>query len=68
MIDWMPIVNRLRTSRGPLVKLAATIGVCPQHLRRLARGEVGEPKFTAGIQLLDMHSDDRPEHHAELRL
>jgi len=68
MIDWQPIVNRLRNSRGPIERWARSINACPVHLCRLARGEVNDTKFNIGVRLLDMHLDDYPEHHRELGL
>ncbi len=68
MIDWQPIVNRLRSSRGSLEIVSREIGSCPVHLRRLARGEIKDTKFRIGVMLLDLHSDDFPEHHKGLNL
>ena len=38
-------------------QLAKKVGSDWQHLNRLARGDVREPKFMVGIKILDIHYD-----------
>jgi len=68
MIDWQSITLHLRSSRGSMKNLARLVDSCPQTISRLERGETVEPKFSIGVKLLDLHSDDFPEQHQELRL
>ena len=68
MIDWSYVVNRLRSSRGSLEKVARQVDSCPQHLRRLARGDIQDTKFMVGVKLLDMHIDDYPDDHKKMAL
>ena len=67
-IDWQTITNNLRKPYGNLTNLAKAIDACPVHLRRLARGEVREPKFSLGVALLDLHYDHSPERHQGITL
>jgi len=57
MIDWALVLLRLQNQYGSIHKLAAEVNSCPVHLRRLARGEINEPKFMVGVKLLDLHYD-----------
>lgn len=68
MIDWTLIVNRLRSSRGSLERVAREIHTCPIHLRRLARGDIRDTKFQTGIKLLDLHHDDYPREHKLIKI
>ena len=68
MIDWIGITNRIRAKQGSLENVARDLNMCPVHLRRLSRGEVNEPKFSAGIKLLDLHLDLYPVQHEEINL
>ena len=68
MIDWSMIVLSLQNKGFSCEKLAGQLGSCPVHLRRIARGEVIQPKFDVGIKLLDLHSDLCPGSHKNLVL
>jgi len=68
MIDWPLIVNRLRKAHGNLEIVAGLVHSCPQHLRRLSRGDINDTKFLIGIRLLDLHADGYPEQHREIEL
>ena len=67
MIDWQIITNRLR-KHGSLESIGRENNISSVHLRRLARGEVKEPKFEAGIKLLDLHLDLFPDKHRDIKL
>ncbi|NCC41507.1 MAG: hypothetical protein EOM21_19195, partial [Gammaproteobacteria bacterium] len=56
--DWAALLCRLRTRTGtPLARIAPRVGMCEKTINRLARGEVAEPRFTAGLALLDLAAD-----------
>lgn len=54
-IDWQRVCLNLRTHYGPLSRVATEVGADAMTLQRMARGETSEPKFAAGVQLLDLH-------------
>lgn len=56
MIDWQKVVLNLRR-HGSLETIARRVGSDGRHLRRLARGEVEQPRFNTGVRLLDLHLD-----------
>ena len=62
MIDWMTICLDLRSYR-PLSQVAKEIGSDWQHLNRLARGEVQQPRFETGVKLLDLHHEHCKGNH-----
>lgn len=66
-IDWQQIALNLRQSGRPLTWVAKQIGCDEATINRLARGDVLEPRFSVGIQLLDLHYDLFPELHTTLR-
>jgi hypothetical protein len=49
------VVLNLRTHYKPLSTIATEIGMDWQHLNRLARGDVAEPRFNSGLRLLNLH-------------
>lgn len=63
MINWQTVTLNLRRHYGPLTKVAKKVGSDERHLRRLARGEVEQPRFNTGVKLLDLHSDVCPDRH-----
>lgn len=63
MIDWQRVMWNLRRECGPLTKVARLANADPQHLQRLARGEVYEPRFSLALRLLDLHLDYVPDHN-----
>lgn len=67
LLDWAPIVCRLRRVK-PLARLARELHITPEHIQRLARGEVQETAFSTGIRLLDLHRDHFPAEHSRLQL
>lgn len=63
MIDWQRICLNLQAKYKPLAKVATEIGADAATLRRLARGETKEPKFSTGLRLLDLHYDQCSDRH-----
>ena len=66
MIDWQKVVLNLRNHYGPLSRIGRELSIKDTHLRRLARGEVAEPRFNSGVKLLDLHYDVMGERHCEV--
>ena len=65
MIDWQRVALNLRRYK-PLSQVAKEVGSDWQHLNRLARGEVAQPRFETGVRLLDLHYDVAPDRHHEV--
>jgi hypothetical protein len=59
MIDWSRITNEIRASGYVLSKVAKDVGSDWQHINRLARGEVEQPKYDVGVKLLKIHEETR---------
>ena len=55
--NWSIICLQLRRDYKNLHAIGKEIGSDWQHLNRLARGDVKEPKFMVGVKLLDLHYD-----------
>jgi len=66
MIDWQQLATNIQNSGYALSRAAKLVHCDPQHIRRLARGEVIEPRWSTGLRLLDLHFDLCPERHAEV--
>lgn len=64
MIDWQRLLLNLRSSYKPLAKVADEVGADEGTLRRLARGDTKEPKFSVGLRLLDLHYDQCGDRHS----
>ena len=62
LIDWQRLCLNLRKHK-PLAAIAKDLDCDPQTLRRLARGDVSEPRFSIGMELLNKHYDLWPEIH-----
>lgn len=54
IVDWPLLLVYLRKHNGPLSRLAPRVGMCEKTINRLARGEIAEPRFSAGVALLDV--------------
>ena len=65
MIDWQTVTIALRTHYKPLATVAKEVGSDWQHLNRLARGEVSQPRFDTGVKLLDLAYDVLPPEQFE---
>jgi len=61
-INWQIVCLNLRRYKS-LSVVAKEIGVDWQHLNRLARGEVQQPRWETGMRLLDLHLEKCPEQH-----
>ena len=58
MIDWSQCILNIRNETGNSVStIARKIDSTERHLNRIVRYEVAEPKFSKGLQLLDLHLD-----------
>jgi hypothetical protein len=66
MIDWQKVVLNLQNQYGPITRIGRELSIKDDHLRRLARGEVAEPRFNSGVKLLDLHFDVMGERHREV--
>jgi len=62
MVDWQQVCLNLRRHK-PLSQIAKDVGSDWQHLNRLARGDVKQPRFDTGMALLDLHFDLFPGQH-----
>lgn len=60
MIDWQQLTISLRQHYKPLERVADELGISRQHINRLARGDVLEPRFNSGVRLLDLAHDVLP--------
>lgn len=60
MIDWQQLTISLRQHYKPLERVADELGISRQHINRLARGDVLEPRFNSGVRLLDLAYDVLP--------
>lgn len=67
MINWQALTNNLRGYK-PLSKVAIEVDIDAGTLRRIARGDTPEPKFSQGLILLDLHYDLFPDRHKEVLL
>jgi len=54
-IDWQRICVELRRHYKPLSQVAKEAGSDWQHLNRLARGDVQQPRYNTGVRLLNLH-------------
>ena len=62
-IDWQKIILNLRHA-GCTTKLIYTKAKMDEStVRRFARGELKEPRFSQGLELLDLHERFCPEKH-----
>lgn len=66
LVKWDRLALNLR-KKMPLEKMADLAGMDAGTLRRLARGETLEPKFTQGLILLDLHLEYCPELHHQIK-
>jgi hypothetical protein len=64
-IDWQQLALNLRRHQSTSA-LARDLGIDPSVLQRLARNEILEPRFSLGLQLLNLHLDHCPDKHQAL--
>jgi len=62
-VDWQQVCLNLRAHFGPMSKVGPVVGADPDTLNRMARGSTAEPKFAAGVNLLDLHYATCPDKH-----
>ena len=60
MIDWSLLTMLLRKHYKNLSQVGKEVGSDWQHINRLARGDVIQPKFDLGIKLLNLGHDHIP--------
>ena len=63
-IKWQQVVLNLRNYKS-LESISTLLDMDAQHLRRLARGDVKQPRFESGLRLLDLHYEQFPELHTQ---
>ena len=54
-VNWQHIALTLRTKFRGLQRVADSLGIDDQTIRRLARGETTEPRYTTGVRLLELY-------------
>lgn len=59
LVDWTTLLPLLRR-HVPLTRIGDTVGMDEATINRLARGEIQEPRFGAGLRLLDLAADYLP--------
>ena len=57
MVDWQMTILRLNNAGYTCGMIAARVGSNQQHIARLARLEVEQPKFLVGVKILDLYHD-----------
>lgn len=56
VIDWQQLALNLR-KHGSLTARSVKMGYCHSYLNQLARAQIFEPRFSIGLELLDLHLD-----------
>ena len=64
IINWQQLVLNLRGYRS-ISTISRILCVSADHLERLSRGEVKQPKFETGMKLLDLHFEKVPHLHTQ---
>lgn len=59
-IDWQLLMRLLRRHYKSLAAISRELGMSHQHLERLERGDVEQPKYRQGLRLLDLGYDVLP--------
>ena len=67
MIDWQQIALNIQ-QKMPLQVASLKLGLCKGYLSELARCEIQEPRFSIGMDILDLHFDLCKEKHKMLKL
>ncbi len=60
LINWPLLISLLRKHGRSTSGVARELELHWQHLDRLGRGEVKEPRFSVGVDLLDLALDELP--------
>lgn len=61
MIDFQLLMLKLQRANVSYRVIAKETGICQQLQGRLRRAEVKEPKFLAGVKLIDLALDELGE-------
>lgn len=56
-LNWQTIILNIRSNGISCASIARRVGCDPSAIRHLATAEVKEPKFSIGIEILNMHHD-----------
>jgi hypothetical protein len=62
-ISWQRLMLNLRSAGLSAAAVGRRCSMDPQTAGRLARGDIREPRFAAGLALLDLHHALCPEQH-----
>ena len=65
-IDWQKLLLNLKSAGVSYSTAARRSGLDPATTGKLVRQEIREPKFSAGLALLDLHLQICPDKHKEL--
>lgn len=57
MIDWIDVTSKLRKQYGSLANCAKKTGVCAETIRQLNRGQIQEPRFSHGMELIAAYGE-----------
>lgn len=63
MIDWQLVLLNIRASGMPMSRVAERIGMDDYTLRRYARGEMNNPRWSQALATLDLHHERCPARH-----
>lgn len=63
MIDWQRVVLNIRQQGLSVAAIARRVRMDADTLRHYARGEVREPRFSQGVELLNLHHALCPDKH-----
>lgn len=62
-IDWQKVILNLRNVGVSTRLIRNTASMDESTVRRFARGELKEPRFSQGLGLLDLHEKFCPDRH-----
>jgi hypothetical protein len=63
IIDWSRVILSLRSRGLSAAAISRKVNADKKTIARLANGDVAEPKFSAGVALLDLHLDVCRDRH-----
>lgn len=64
-LDWQPIFLNLRRAGMSSNALKRRVGMDIRTVSRFQRGELKEPKFSQGLEILKLHAALCPREHEE---
>ena len=62
-IDWSKVVLSLRSHGLSAAAVSRKVNADKKTIARLANGDVAEPKFSAGVALINLHYDVCQDRH-----